>query len=164
MKNFITLTLLALLSLTFTSCSSDDDDATDQTTDYYFRAKIDGQAYEADPRTVQVLFLQNSVSISAKKEVASLKNIFSIVLSPFDGEGYYQTSDESFILHNLTFSGEDDSWQTFPNGQGVVTITKYDEVAKFLEGTFSFVGYSDDTGTTINVTDGEFKAKIDDSQ
>jgi len=157
MKKLILFILLGITSLTISSCKKDDS-TEDGTSQYYFRAKIDGQDYEADPRTVQAIFLLNEASITAKKELTSLNNIFALSINPFNGEGVYLTTDDSLVLHHLTYQGENDRWTATSDGQGIIEITKYDEDKQIIEGTFSFVGYSDTTGTTIQVTDGEFKA------
>lgn len=140
--------LLAVFTLILTGCSSDSEGSESGT---YLKFKVNGQSYNYDPETL----------ISLKRLVrgdqgadATYKSI-SLWMPEEVTEGTYSFTDTPSQLDtfNASYSSEGEAVYIDATS-GTITITSVTD--DYVKGTFSFSG--DNEGTTVNVTNGEFRA------
>lgn len=162
MKTITKLSAFFLIaSLSLVSCSDDDGGSNGGNSSEYVKAKIDGDnfsssgtfdAVSATNPMEGILMIQGSDDSGA---------FIQISLMNFDGEGTYDVSTQ---LNGYAQYGTVNLVATFNSAMGngatgEVTITESTDT--YVKGTFEFIGRRTQEGTpaTVEVTNGEFKAK-----
>ena len=156
--------------VTFTSCSSDDNNDEGNNGDEFLTATIDGASYEAAQSPAVIVGAQSVNGVLAVQGGTNTGNTISMAISNYTGVGTYTTGDSvmsSNFIQYLTISGTTpNTWAsslaTAALGTlmaGTIEITSDDGTT--VEGTFTFEGYNASDMTTKMVTNGEFKAKFD---
>lgn len=143
--------LLTVLTLILVGCSSDSEGSSNNNYETYIKFKINGQSYNYEPETIVSLktlvhgYTGNDntlkrISLWMPNEIK--KGTFTITDTPSDEDTYnasYTSEDESIYIDGTS---------------GTITITSVSD--DYIKGTFSFNGSNE--GTTVNITNGEFKA------
>lgn len=167
------LTIISVITLLATACKKSDDTTpagnnnNTNDTNYYFTAKIDGTAWEADMSSTNTYanvphtgLLTISASLATVTDGFFLGNI-----SGYNGAGTYTVGTgggNSYIRYTTgsVGAGTYSAWKAEVPGStttGTVTITKDD--GGVIEGTLKFDGYSEEKKTTKSITDGKFRMK-----
>ena len=180
-KSMKKLTILLCTALFLTACEKDIEalpDAT-QTGANTFGAKVDGALWvpQKSPLSSSDMLLEavvngtGSLLINARNFSASPNETeFEILLKNFTGPGTYTLNSATpkypyetasygyFIKRNFMPLNE---WMTTSTHSGSVTVSKYDEAAGIVSGTFEFDGKSiDSSAQTLKVTEGRFDIKL----
>lgn len=132
----------------------------------YFRAEVDGQAFEADdpslikgtvypsPNSGVINFDFSGEWADESQEVNFFK-AFTFKVCFYDGPGTYYTGTKETVSWAMYWADYDlweNHWQN-GNEPGTVTVTHATD--KYVEGTFEFEAFSTDRETTVSVQ-GEF--------
>jgi len=167
MKNSILkITLCLSFILLFTSCNTDDDNEGGSPVigNTFLTAKVNGVNFEASEEVIFVAFggaLSDQSGIVGTNEDGY--EISFILPNPLtEGTIDRSTMDTEFITvlsysespNNARWGVSNDDNRETPF---TITISNIDE--NFVEGTFSFVGTNIEDNTTIEVTEGQFKAE-----
>ncbi|GEM_PF-717649 len=191
MKHLKLLTLILAISVALFACKKEDtpDKETEEVkndTNFYFNAKIDGQAFTADMKSCDCSasadFLtetykhNGNLYIRAKKNTANADEgefwfALGSVSQAYNGAGVYELIPQQGIYAGASYTLNSEKWAVgdeyvdIENGQlvysatsGTVTITKDEN--KIVEGTFKFDGYNSGKQTTKKITEGKFRLKI----
>lgn len=173
MKNILKTFAILLLSICLTSslvlvsCSNDDEPAPSNqnpvsTTDYFFKAKIDGLQYTADALHVTAGKTTNRITIVS---VVARENFEFIIDNPLGtGVGTYQINDKRYIL-NMKYADGASATSVFQAGNCSTTGTlNIKEIsATEISGTFSFTGKKGiNCAESSNkvITEGSFKSRM----
>ena len=170
MKTFTLKTwcIIALLTFSFASCTSDDDDTNSSSSgDEYLTAKIDGADYAASKDPATIIGATKSNGILAVQGGDNSGNTISFQIMNYNGTGSYNTGDNlsntSQIMY-ITISpiaNWGSNLATAALGTlspGTITVTSDD--GSIVEGTFEFEGYNASTQNSKNITNGKFKAEL----
>lgn len=170
--NQIMLLIMTVSLVTFTSCSSDDDNGGggNNNGDEFLTASIDGSSFSAAQSPAVIVSAQSTNGVLAVQGGTNTGNTISMAINGYTGVGTYVTGDvisNTNFIQYLTISGTTPS--TWASGlasaalgtlmPGSIEVTSDDGTT--VEGTFSFEGYNGADMTTKVVTNGEFKAKLD---
>ena len=172
-KNIGLLSLLCL-SLLMTACKSDDEgmDATDDSATEagaeFLTATVDGAAFEAAQDPAVIVGAQISSGVLAVQGGKNNGETISIAINNYDGPGTYISGDELTNPNLMQYLTIDPiaAWASSlasaaVGGLDVGTITITSDSDGVVEGTFSFEGYNAEDMTTKMVTEGSFKANLD---
>ena len=144
-------------AIIFASCNKDDDNPSggDNPASSYFKAKIDGNEFNAST-------YGGEIDEDGVLYVGGLsgKSLMTLAVANFDGEGTYNFSglqngaayyapDTSDFFNAYSTLGE--------NGMGTVVVTSWNSTDSLISGTFNFEADHAMDGTSISVTNGEFK-------
>ncbi|WP_432410670.1 DUF6252 family protein [Rasiella sp. SM2506] len=159
MKKIITVILLVVLTY---SCSdakknkTTDDTKTDQTQDdTYLKAKIDGVAFYA--ATPHFIYDQKIISLAGISKDKNEK--IRIYINYTNGPATYAFGKDISNSDNLIYTNNKVHWLAAKiMGEGTITIT---EEGAFLIGKFNFTGINKEDKSTKQITDGEFKVRLD---
>ena len=155
------------LSLSLTSCSTDDDGGDSAAGEGNLTAKVDGKAYKSMPAATTAQ--ENS---SAGFEVITIsggsidsENI-QITIIGFEGVGTYTLNAVSLGTYTYLkdksdfMSAQIFSTATGASSNGEIKIAEYTK-GESVKGTFSFTGYlTSDTTKKVVVSEGDFNVKI----
>ena len=148
--------ILFIVSLTI-SCSNDDDSSTPTTEGYFFKAKINGNAFSA---TVPEFGASKSGNIITIACVQGIHKFQLKITNPIDnGVGTYSIPSTTANTINLTYENDVVVYQSgICSSTGTLQITNVSSGE--ISGTFSYTGgNSDDCALPqINITEGSFKA------
>ncbi|RIY38060.1 hypothetical protein CKY20_00480 [Capnocytophaga canis] len=154
MKNYLKFSFFLLaVVIAVVGCKKDDSDNTGESgsSDYYVKAEVDGKKHEVTGAT----FCSYTVS-AGKISVNGVKgNEFVFTLTAPAKEGVFKFGGEELALGGVTFGND----RFTSLADGTITIKKFDEKAKIVEGTFEFNAKSDDGSVTKKVTNGSFRCK-----
>ncbi len=160
LKVLLILTFSVSIFSFFTSCGSDEpSDITGE--DYFMTALIDGVEFSSFINQVTVgalIGVDDAYQLSGAEESGSGDNIaIQLLLPTATATGTFTTMDSEIILVYLRVApfgnwGSDNSL-----GSGTVTISENN--ATYMKGTFSFTGVNAIDNTTIEITQGKFKAE-----
>ena len=147
-------------SLALVSCSDDDGGSTGNSAEYV-KAKIDGANFSSSG-TFDAVAATNPMEGVLMIQGSNDRGAFiQISLMNFDGEGTYDVSSQ---LNGYAQYGTVNPMATFNSAMGngatgEVVITESTDT--HVKGTFEFTGRRTQDGTpeTVEVTNGEFKAK-----
>ncbi len=176
MKTFKNIGLLSVLflSLLMTACSGDDD-STEDTDDTgteagaeFLTAKVAGTTFEAAQDPAVIVGAQISSGVLAVQGGKNNGETISIAISNYDGPGTYTAGDaitNTNIMQYLTIDPIA-SWASSLasaalGGLEAGTVTVTSDSDGVVEGTFSFEGYNGEDMTSKMVTEGKFKANLD---
>ncbi len=134
-----------------------------------FGCKIDGQIFlpakepsswsNVDPILVSNSwfdgFLVHATTFSTSNSIA--KSV-TIALPYLKSTGTYPLKTFGYGQYKLEYF-QGPIYQTNNTNTGTVNITRCDTVNKIYSGTFSFQGIDENTGKTVQVTDGRFDVK-----
>ena len=173
MRFFLFSFLIVFTSTFFTSCSNDDDEVA---FGQFMSASIEGfGAFNSTPenfeRTTFDLIIRNDQNGEYLEFFARMDGInssFSEIGAKFYnyvGVGTYRTGENDEDLDILYFEDKQEftyySDNRFLNNsnfeEGVLIVTKDD--GEFVEGTFTFVGFTFDGSLTKDISSGSFKLK-----
>jgi len=156
--------LLTLLALGIFSCQ-DTDQAEPQLAENTFSVQRNNVKWSGvpeirlDAETDSLTFL--GISNAPNDEVIVMK-------IKFQGLGQY-TLIKNQAYYYSTVGGDvlTSKYKLAPNSIGQLIVSKYDKDKKSIEGTFDIMlkndwSYSENTIDTLNLTDGNFKGKIED--
>lgn len=150
MKN-LTLLLLLVAGLTFTSCS--DDEATPAPTPF-ITAMVAGSAFEAATITAigdEDTFDELLVFTNGTNTAGDISIGLNIPASVTINESYAIDATDFGLLYGT--EDEDAAYVTV----GTITVTAFDTTAKSMNGTFNFTATnSDDEADVVTVTGGAF--------
>ena len=151
--------ILFIVSLTI-SCSNDDDSSTPTTEGYFFKAKINGNAFSA---TVPEFGASKSGNIITIACVQGIHKFQLKITNPIDnGVGTYTIPTATGNTITLTYENDVVVYQSGICGStGTLNITAIENTTiGEISGTFSYTGgNSDDCALPqINITEGSFKA------
>lgn len=158
---------LVFLALVFTGCSKNNDEDGGDTGSgaggaEFLTAKVNGAVFEAaqDPAVIVSATTSNSVLTLHGGENDG--QTIRATINGYTGAGTYTTGDSLNNTNSLSYITINPvaSWMsTFDIGSGTVTVTSDDGTT--VEGTFSFDGFNPTDQSTKNITEGSFKATID---
>lgn len=180
MKTLKQISILFLMALAFTACSSDDDNATMEdeqmggSGEEYFRASVDGRAFAADTDLATLIGgqLNNSGAgmILTAQGSTNDGDFINFNIIGYNGTGTYAVGDDisnaSMIMYGELNGSTVQAWQS----NGVIALTGAIEPGEIIvtaqddngaTGTFSFQGYNGEDETVKNITNGEFKIIFD---
>lgn len=180
-KNSIYLGLM-VLALALTACSSDDsgdnndgDDNSNSGGEQLMTAKVDGADFAASQDPADLIGAtkssQGGVSILTVQGSTNSGDFINFTVFDYNGTGTYSTGDSpantSLIQYGeLVGTTGADVWasnlassQVGGLAPGEITVTVDDD--SVVEGTFSFEGYNPADMTTKTITEGRFKANLD---
>ncbi len=166
------IVLFATLAIGFSSCKDEETPPSTSTakTDV-FTCKVNGTAWESNPRSTMVPFLDSMIpSVNASVEADTLSMmafkttstdstmiLFSVLLKNPRVGTYTMTGTDYNIYY---FSGID--FMTFLNtffgytSSSTLNITKFDATNKKISGTFNTTMTSTSGAPTMTITDGTF--------
>ncbi len=167
------------LALLMTACDKDDDDTTDPDDDTataagaeFLTAKVDGAAYEAaqDPAVIVGATIGNAggMQVLVFQGGTNSGETISISIVNYDGPGTYTTGDGPTNANSASYITIDPIAAWGSNlvssliGElqaGEVVITSQEDGV--VEGTFSFEGYNAEDMTSKMITEGKFKANLE---
>jgi len=135
--------------------------------DYYFTTKVDGADWSADMQSTNTFaqsYHQGSLTIQAALTDVTA-GVYLINLYNYTGAGTYTVGTgggNSYARYTTgtAANGSYSAWKAETPGStttGTVTITK--DESGVIEGTLQFEGYSEETKTTKQITDGKFRMK-----
>ena len=163
---------LMILALTFTACSGDDsgDNGGDDNNGggaEFVTAKIDGANFAASQDPAVLVGASKSSSTLTVQGSTNDGDAINFTIMGYNGPGTYTTGDDpantSLIQYiELPASAWASNAVTALVGglaPGEITVTV--DADGVVEGTFSFDGYNGSDMTTKNITEGEFKANLD---
>jgi hypothetical protein len=168
--NQIMLLIMTVSLVTFTSCSSEDDnDGGNDNGDEFLTATIDGNGFSAAQSPAVIIGAQSTNGILSVQGGDNTGNTVSMAVMNYTGVGTYVTGDvisNTNFIQYLTISGTPSTWASGLSSAalgtlmpGTIEVTSDDGTT--VEGTFSFEGYNGADMTTKVVTNGEFKAILD---
>ncbi|MGV3541042.1 MAG: DUF6252 family protein [Rufibacter sp.] len=141
-----------LLSLSFASCSDDEEDEAAPGT---LTAKVDNTTWKAD--LTSALYSEQDKVISVGGYTAQGKSV-SVSIMGITGTGSYTSTSPIHVVIGTYTEGEGEKiWTSEDPGDVLVTITKLDKAAKRVSGTFEFVAVADDQSSTKTITEGKFE-------
>ncbi|RAR50465.1 DUF6252 family protein [Flavobacterium lacus] len=153
MKNLFYL-LIAVFTLSLTSCSSDDS-STNNDDELYVRFTLNGEQKEyMDPATITSL---RRLILGDDMESAEYERI-SLWMPVVIETGTFTITSDTPTDANLETLYSANIWmgeEVIDASTGTLVITDLD--AEYVKGTFSFSGTNDE-GTTVVVTNGTFRA------
>lgn len=189
MRTILFKTLILIISIGLSSCEKDnsnEDVVTNNSGDFYFKAKIDGQDFSADMKSCECstpadylteTYKHNgNLYIKAKKNTSNAGEgefwmAIGSVSSPYSGAGVYELipQKDPYVGASYTLNLEKwvvgDEFLGIENGQpiystttGTITITKDEN--KIIEGTFQFEGLNKTKQSTKQFKDGKFRLKV----
>ncbi|WP_432410668.1 DUF6252 family protein [Rasiella sp. SM2506] len=147
--------ILLLVSIPFSSCSSDDDATTPEQTNFFLTAKIDGVDFSANSADPLASISNNQTQIFTITGINNNGGRITLTLPSPIIVGTFTTDTGailSFVSPNVEVWGA-----TEDAGTGTITITANNTTA--IEGTFSFTGVNPADNSTKVITEGKFKAK-----
>ncbi len=145
-RTLISIVLALLLVATF-GCKKDED----KNTEASFSAKVEGKVW-----TALVTQAFHTTSAGLTQIMASSGTSFEQIALDFKGSG-----TGTFVLNDnnvasVVMTGYDFTSLYSDNPEGEIVITKYDESALLISGTFHFKGESFE-GVVYTVTEGKFE-------
>jgi len=156
-KILITSLLILTLNLSLSSCKKNKSQE-ENLPEYYFKAKFDGTEKIFSPAAGQITHLKNidgnmlwDILLSNSSNGLEMSASFGFGLQPFTGNGTYNLSSDS-NTYSIGYQ-ETNPYKAYISENGTLTIQVFSD--KF-EGTFSATLKNENTGDTIEVTDGEF--------
>jgi hypothetical protein len=149
-----------LLVLGFTACSGggDDDDDGMMMSAEYFRATVDGAAFEAESPNIAVV-LSNFGSGTNVQVSAAVANDdrFTLIVPTFEGEITRSCADDGTLLRYTGTSIVECS--SVPFGSGTITIRKTAGDVDVYQGTFSGSFEDPVSHQMVTISGGEFLAE-----
>ena len=169
MKTFkqITLLLMCVSLITFTSCSNDDDGGDDgggvAAASGTITANINGDSFTS----LEMTSFANSTTGGGQTTLIMQGNTQSqainMIINGYDGVGTYQLTDEnvfrtaSYIEPNVSNPTNTQTWTAPYQDSGVCGEIKItEETDSTVKGTFNFTSKNSNDDTTKNVTEGSF--------
>jgi len=167
--NQIMLLIMTVSLVTFTSCSSDDDNG-GATGNEFLTANVAGTNFVAAQSPSVIVGAQSTNGVLAVQGGNNNGTTINITLPNYTGVGTYVTGDNLsnqngimyLELNGTTPTSWASNFATAAVGTlmaGTIEITS--DNGTTVEGTFSFDGYNAADMTTKVVTNGEFKALFD---
>lgn len=167
MKKILTIFLLASLSLLVACSGNEDEVTTNNTNDFFFRCKIDGQDFEVNGVFAQFTDVSiagiRTITITGVKQTGEQIGI-NLIKNAGDGEdisnmlgayvfGGFGTNLKmaSYVLNDISFTT---SYGEVGDAGGAKLDLLNEDVA---EGTFSFTA-RDENGNEVEITEGSFRA------
>ncbi len=158
MKQLITIVLLIITC----SCSDAKKKKTASTNDIdqaqndtFLKATIDGEAFYAE--SPHYFSAQKIVSLAALSKDENEK--IRIYINYNNGPATYVFGKGISNSDNMVYTNNKVHWLASKTmGEGTITIT---EEGGYLIGEFSFTGVKKENNSTKQITDGEFKVRID---
>lgn len=152
---FNLLSLIVILGLVLSSCSSDDDSSGNQNPDTYIKFTIDGTAYNfTDILTAEsgVITINgnNGVGLTDPGDT-QIALWMPLALS----NGTFDVEDSFTADYQVSFTSDALSFDFDFAESGTLTLTQ--TTGEYIEGTFTATVTNDDN-TTITIENGEFKA------
>ena len=167
------------LALLMTACDKDDDETTDADDDTtaaagaeFLTAKVDGAAFAAAQDPAVIVGAQiggtGASTVLVFQGGTNAGETISIAINGYTGPGTYTTGDSPTNTSSASYITIDPlaNWgsnlaSSLVGGlqAGMIEITAED--GSVVEGTFSFEGYNGDDMTSKMITEGKFKANID---
>ena len=155
-----TLVTIFILTITVSSCATDDDNTSQNPDSGLFLAKVNGVDYNPEFKTAFLTSITSTILVSGQMADGEAIQIFipstlSVGTYPFaqeDGEfvqAIYQETDADALDGAFASSGS-------------ITISTLDSESKKISGTFSFSGTVTNTGEAISVTEGQFDLNWED--
>ncbi len=159
-KNYSWLLLFAVLTLA--ACSKDDDGGSNNTSGT-LTAEIDGQNYSA---TVGISASVSGTTLVVQGGTDSGETIRLNIGAAYQGVGIYQIGGTTIHFNETGTYIQDpanpstSTWTSIgsPDNSGEINITSDD--GEFVEGTFRFKAFNANDGTTKDIIEGKFRAKI----
>lgn len=160
--------ILVLSILAISSCSKNDDNEDNPAGgSEYLTAKVNGANYTGGSEHGDFITASvNSGTLSFQGTNNSGSGInFSII--NYSGEGTYATGNELNNMNLIQYIEVSPMGTWISNGvlvplglePGEIKVTKQTE--DYVEGTFKFVGYNSQDETTKTITEGKFKANLE---
>lgn len=154
------------MALVFMGCNKDDenneDDGGGTAGAEFVTAKVDGADFEAaqDPAVIVSGTVNNAImSFQGGKNNGET---IRATVNNYSGVGTYTTGDDIQNANSLNFVTLTPiaTWgSTFNIGSGTIEVTSDDGIT--IEGTFSFEGFNAADQTTKSITEGKFKAVLE---
>lgn len=165
--------LMTMIAMTFTACSSDDDanGGGSNGSGEYVRAQIDGSSWSASTSfdtTGGTLSTNGGITVLVVQGSDADGNAINFSIINYDGPGTYTTGDNltntnliQYLTINPVAGWASNVATSVVNGltPGEIIVSSDDNGV--VEGTFSFDGYNADDMTTKVITEGEFRANMD---
>lgn len=168
--NLSILLVMIISTLSFLSCSSDDNNEDDSNGDEFLTASVDGSSFAAAQSPAVIVGAQSVNGVLAVQGGTNDGTTISMAISNYTGVGTYTTGDSitsSNFIQYLTISGTTPStWASSLATSVIGTLTAgsieiTSDDGTTVEGTFSFEGYNASDMTSKMITNGEFKANFD---
>ena len=172
LKQFVML-IMAVSLITFTACSSDDDNdgGNNNGGNDHMTAKIDGANWSASTdfdTTGASLTSNGGITVLAVQGSDNDGKAINFSIINYDGPGTYTTGDSvgnSNLIQYITITPVagwvSNGVTSLVGGLTPGSITISSDSDGVVEGTFSFDGYNADDTTTKVITDGEFRATVE---
>ena len=168
LKQFVLLVTL-ISTVTFTSCSTDEDGGDGSAPSGILTATVDGKSYKSWEISSSATLattngLKNLIIIASNSD----GNAFAITIFGYEGEGTYELTGANLGVTNIASYTSTDVNLANPTAStteiwsapyddtkvGIVTITE--ESDSKVIGTFSFKAKDNTGGSIIDITDGAF--------
>lgn len=169
------LAAVMILSLLATACSGDDDatTATDDDTDTaagaeFVTAKVDGANFAAAQEPAVIVGATIDSGVLAVQGGTNDGETIRVTVVGYDGPGTYTTGDNPtngsmlmYLTLTPTATWMNSGITALVDGIGTGTVVVSSDSDGVVEGTFSFTGYNAEDMSTKEVTEGKFKANLD---
>ncbi|MFN3393009.1 MAG: hypothetical protein ACK41G_09400 [Candidatus Thermochlorobacter sp.] len=165
----------ALVSILLMSCgqnsnpSDNSGGSTGQTGTGSMSAKVDGQDWSAATATAGYSSSTRDLTLNGARGDASSSSAITISLRNVQGTGTFTlvavgtvgSSGQGFATYGTNASGQVQSFVTTEANAGTVTLTRFDQQARVVAGTFSFRCTSPTNATLRrNITEGRFEIPL----
>lgn len=127
----------------------------------FLTATIDGASFEAAQSPAVIVEARTSNNMLTLHGGTNEGNTIRATINGYSGAGTYTTGDGISNLNSLSYlTLPANFWtSTFDIGSGTLVVSSDDGTT--VEGTFSFEGFNAQDQTTKTITNGSFKATID---
>lgn len=170
LKQFM-LFVLVITSVSFISCSNDDDGGDPNTgggaASGTISAKIDGSSFTSLEMTSIATKATAGGQTTLTIQGNTQSQAFNLIINGYDGVGTYVLSDDnvfriaSYIEPNVSNPANSQTWSAPFQDSGVVGEIKIsEETDSNIKGTFNFTGKNTNDDTTKNITDGAFNLSV----
>lgn len=174
---------LLFLSLAVMSCNSNDDNGSEDdmdegtggTTTEFVTAKIDGADFEASQDPASLIGATKStdsgITLLTLQGSTNDGKFIQFTIFGYEGLGTYMTGDNLSNTNFLQYGELEGTTNAnlWANNLITATLGTLDpgmisvdvDADGVIEGTFSFIGYNGEDKTTKDITEGRFKAALD---
>ncbi len=159
MFNKFLLFLVLAVSLTFISCSDDDDNGTNSSSGYSMTAKVDGSNWESISAVMSAINTQAGLVITGSTNTSG-SDVISLTIPSYDGStGEFTVGGMTNLNYATYLESGSNAYVTLMRAEasGVINITEASDGT--IKGTFNFNAFNTG-GEEVNVTDGKFNMKI----
>jgi len=151
MKKIYQYFLLTFFMLSLASCEKDDEDMPGQ-----LSAKVDNVAWQADGSILAVIDNRNGDNLLIIFAKDNKNEEIIITAKDVTGTGTYTDATDPSRNHGQYTINPNKYWYSLFLNSFSVTITKFDQTAKKISGTFRFQAEAAHDNSIKSITDGVF--------